>query len=123
MPANRRSGTLFLKIDGQQRDAIGNWTYNIGSPKREAIVGVDRVHGYKEMPQVPYIEGEITDQKDLKLADLEALEDSTITLELANGKLIVLRSAWYAADGNVGTEQANVQVRFEGLSAEESAGS
>ena len=119
MPANRRSGTLFVKIDGVQRDAQGAWTYNLGSPKREALIGPDRVQGYKEMPQVPFIEGEVTDQSDLDVAELQALEDSTITLELANGKSVVLRNAWYAADGNIGTEQANVQVRFEGLSAEE----
>lgn len=119
MPENRLSGTLYVKIDGVQRNAQGDWTYNIGSPKREAILGPDRVHGYKEMPQVPFIEGEITDQSDLDLASLQALEDATVTLELANEKTIVLRNAWHAADGNVGTERANIQVRFEGLSAEE----
>lgn len=120
MPTNRVSGLLYVRVDGVQRNAIGNWTYNLGSPKREAVVGMDRVHGYKEMPQVAFIEGEITDQKDLDLAALQALEDATLTLELANGKTIVLRDAWYAADGDVGTENANIQVRFEGLSAEES---
>ena len=117
---SRRAGTLYVRIDGAQRDAIGNWTYNLGSPKREAIVGADRVHGYREMPQVPYIEGEITDESALSLAALQNLTDATVTLELANGKLICLRDAWYAADGTVGTEQGNVQVRFEGRSAEES---
>ena len=117
--ANRLAGLLYVRIDGVQRNAQGSFTYNIGSPKREAIVGPDRVQGYKEMPQVPYIEGEITDQSDLDLAALHDITDGTITLELANGKNIVLRNAWFAADGTVGTEQANVQVRFEGLSAEE----
>lgn len=116
---NRRAGVLYLKIDGAQHDARGSYTYSLGPPKREAIVGADGVHGYKEMPQVPYIEGEITDARDLDLAALQALTESTVTLELANGKTVVLRDAWYAADGTVGTEQANVQVRFEGLSAEE----
>ncbi len=119
MPNNRVSGTLFIKIAGVQRNAKGSFTYNLGFEKREAMVGQDRVHGYKGMPQVPFIEGEITDEKDLSLAELMAIEDETITLELANGKTIVQRNSWYAADGNVGTEEANVQVRFEGKSSEE----
>jgi len=119
MPNNRRSGTLFVKVSGTQYDAKGNFTYNIGSPKRDAIVGADRVHGYKELPQVPYIEGEITDASDLDLAAFTQLKDETITLELANGKVFILRDAWYAAEGNVQTEEANIQVRFEGMSGEE----
>lgn len=118
---NRRAGVLYLRIDGVQYDARGSYTYSLGPPKREAIVGADGVHGYREMPQVPYVEGEITDARDLDLAALQALTESTLTLELASGKSVVLRDAWYAADGTVGTEQGNVQVRFEGLSAEEIA--
>ena len=117
--ANRVSGLLYVRVDGIQRNALGNWTYNLGTPRREAVVGADRIHGYKEMPQPAFIEGEITDQSDLDLAALQKLDDATVTLELGNGKTIVLRNAWYASEGTVGTENANVQVRFEGLSAEE----
>lgn len=117
--ANRRAGVLYLRIDGVQYDARGSYTYSLGPPKREAIVGADGVHGYREMPQVPYVEGEITDARDLDVAALQGLTESTLTLELASGKSVVLREAWYAADGTVTTEQGAVQVRFEGLSAEE----
>jgi hypothetical protein len=116
---NRRAGTLFFKVDGTQYDAKGSFTYNLGAAKREAIVGSDAVHGYKETPQVPFIEGEITDRSDLDLEKLLNLDGVTVTLELANGKVILLRDAWYAGDGNVGTEEANIQVRFEGLNGEE----
>ena len=116
---NRRAGVLYLRIDGTQYDARGSYTYSLGPPKREAIVGADGVHGYREMPQVPYVEGEITDARDLDVAALQGLTESTLTLELASGKSVVLRDAWYAADGTVTTEQGAVQVRFEGLSAEE----
>lgn len=119
MPNNRRAGTVFFKVSGTQYDAKGNFTYNVGSPKRDAITGPDRVHGYKELPQVPSIEGEITDERTLDLAVFTQLKDETITLELANGKVFVLRDAWYAGEGNVQTEEANIQVRFEGLKGEE----
>lgn len=119
MSTNRRGGVLFLKKDGTIYDAKGNFTYNLGQPKRDAIVGPDKVHGYKELPQVPYLEGEITDSSTLDLAAFVNTTDSTLTLELANGKTFVLRNAWYAAEGNGQTEEGNIQVRFEGLSAEE----
>ena len=67
----------------------------------------------------PFVEGEITDQRDLVLSDFVNLVNTTITLELANGKVFTLRNAWYAADGNVQTEEGNIQVRFEGREAEE----
>lgn len=117
--SNRRSGVLFVKVSGTQYDAKGSFTYNAGAPKRDAIVGPDRVHGYKEMPQVPFVEGEITDSSDLNLSEFLNITDATVTLELANGKIFVLRDAWYAGEGNVQTEEANIQVRFEGLSGEE----
>lgn len=116
---NRRAGKIFFKIDGVRHDAKGDFTYNLGADKKEAIVGADTVHGYKSMPQAPLIEGAITDRGDLSLTDILELDDATITLELANGKTIVLSSAWYAGDGNVTTEEAEIEVRFEGLRAQE----
>jgi len=117
--AERRGGIIFIKINGVQMDAKGNFTYNLGRGKRDAIVGSDGVHGFKEMPQVPFIEGEITDKNSLALDALLATQDATITLELANEKVIVLRKAWYAGEGTGNTEEGNVAVRFEGLSGEE----
>jgi len=116
---NRRSGLLFVKIDGVQRDVIGDFTYNFGLPKREGEVGPDTVHGYKELPQIPFIEGEMRDSNALSVSELLSITNSTITLDLANGKTFVLRQAWFAADGDIGTEEANIQLRFEGKSGEE----
>lgn len=120
MPNNRKAGFLNVQFNGEVYDAIGSFTYNLGEPKREGLVGPDRVHGYKEMPQVPFIEGEIRDVSnvDVKNSILNAV-DATITIKLANGKTVMLRDAWYAGDGDIGTEEANIQIRFEGISAEE----
>ena len=110
---NRRAGTITLKVGGVQLDAKGNFTYNLGTPKREAIVGADGVHGYKESVQTAFIEGEITDRKNLKLADLSAIDSETVPLELGVGKTIVLSQAWYAGEGTGNSEEGNIGVRFE----------
>jgi hypothetical protein len=117
--SQRRAGLIQVQIDGEIFDAKGNWTYNLGRPMREAIVGADVVHGFKETPQPAYIEGEITDRGTLDLAKLVATVEATVTLTLANGKMVVLRKAWFAGEGTGNTEEANIAVRFEGLGAEE----
>jgi hypothetical protein len=109
----RRAGLITLKTGGEVQDAKGDFTYNLGIPKREAIIGADGVHGYKETPQVAFIEGAITDRSSLNVGDLALGKDLTITLELANGKTIVLRNAFFAGDGNVGTGEGEIAVRWE----------
>lgn len=117
--SNLIAGVLEFKLNGEIQNAKGNFTYNLGKVKRDAIIGPDRVHGYKAMPQVPFIEGEITDRSDLNLENFLDTDNATLTLSLANGKVIVLKEAWFAGEGNVQTEEANVACRFEGISAEE----
>lgn len=119
MGQSRKGGIIYLKINGERYQAKGNFTYNLGKAKREAILGSDEVHGYMEKPQVPFIEGEITDASDLDLAKLVTMENATGTLELANGKTIVIRDAWYAAEGTGNTEEGNIGFRLEGLTCEE----
>jgi hypothetical protein len=119
MSGQRKGGIIQFQVNGELYDAKGNFTYNLGRPVREAIIGADGVHGYKETPQVAFIEGEITDRGTLDLEKLVTLKDATGTLELANGKVIVLRDAWYAGEGTGNTEEGNLAVRLEGKSAEE----
>lgn len=117
----RKGGIIFLKIDGVQYQAKGEFSYGLGKPTREAIVGSDAVHGYAENPIAPFIEGEITDGIDISLDTIANITDSTITLELANEKVIALRNAWSTNPDGLGasTGEGNIPVRFEGLRAEE----
>lgn len=112
MAGHRRGGTISLDQDGVLQEPKGNFSYNLGHPIKEPIIGADGVHGYKETPQAAYIEGEITDRGDLDVEALVKATDKTITLSLANGKVIVLREAWFSAEGNVQTEEGNIQVKF-----------
>ena len=115
----RVGGIISIKVNGEVYNAKGNFTYNLGRPMKEAVVGHDTVHGYKELTQAPFIEGEFTDRSDLDLDALVTITDATVTLELANGKTIVLREAWWAADGTFNTEEGNGTARFEGMSGDE----
>lgn len=117
---NRRvGGVIFFKVDGELFQAKGEFTYRINPTKREMIAGQDGVHGFKEEPVVPYIEGSITDSDELDLEGFQAIRDATVTLELANGKVIQLREAVYAHDGEVTTSEGEIGVRFEGVTGRE----
>lgn len=119
MADQRRAGLIQVQIQGVIVDCKGNFSYNLGRPKRETIVGSDTVHGYKEVPQPCFIEGAITDRGTLDLNALVTGTNQTITLTLANGKVIVLRDAWYAAEGKASSEEAEIEVRWEGITCEE----
>lgn len=115
----RIGGIIFVQINGELQQAKGEFTYSLGVAKKEMVVGSDGVHGYKEMPQVPYIEGALTDYTELDLEALQKSKDVTVTLQLANGKTMVLERAVYASEGAVSTEEGEIEARFEGMSARE----
>ncbi len=111
-------GIIFIKVDGQTLTAKGEFTYNTGKPKRQMVIGRDRVHGYTEMPQIPYIEGTTTDHRDVDTEAIKNIVNATVTLELNNGKTFVLREAAYTSEGNMKTEEGEMDVRFEGTSGD-----
>jgi hypothetical protein len=110
---NRRAGIIYLKINGIQYDAKGDYSYGLGGVTRASIIGADGVHGYSETPVPAFIEGAVTDRRDLDLNGLVTVDDATVTLELNNGKVIVLSEAYYVGETNVTTNEAEIRVRFE----------
>lgn len=117
--AGRVGGIISLKIDGVPYYAKGSFTYGYGVETRETISGSDRVHGYKSMVTPPFCEGEITDVGDLNIIAFAGLVDTTVLLELGNGKTFALYHAWNLnQDGISGeTEDGNIAFRFEGTEA------
>jgi hypothetical protein len=119
MSSLRRGGTIQVQVNGVLQEAKGNFTYGLGTPKRESIVGADGVHGYKETPQPAFVEGDLTDRASLDLRALLTTDGATVTLALANGKVIVLRDAYQVGEGVGNTDEGNFTVRFEAKSGEE----
>jgi len=124
--AGRVAGLIEVKTsEGGKIRAKGNFTYNLGRPKRTAVVGADGVHGYKEEPQVAFVEGALTDGADVDLVALVTGTGLTVTLGLnvqpgvGPTKTIVLKDGWYAGEGTGDTEEGEVGVRWESDTGEE----
>lgn len=117
--SRRLGGTIEFKMDGEQYLVKGEFTYNLGIPKRETIIGKDGTHGYKEVQQESMCEGSISDHADLDLEKFFKAEAFTSTLKLSNGKTIVFREAWNASEGNVSTEEGEVEIKIVSMGAEE----
>ncbi len=121
MANSRIGGIIQLEIEGEQVLAKGEFTHNLGVPKKTMIAGSDSIHGFMEKPQVPFIEGAITDNDELDMEALRRTRDKTITLTMANGKVFVLEKAVEASDGSVKSDEGEAEVRFEGISGREIA--
>ena len=108
-------------VDGEQFPLRGNFTSHRSAVERTMIAGQDGVHGYQELPRVPYIEGDISTMPEIKLEDLEAQTDVTVVAQLANGKQYTLVGATCKAALEANTRDGQVRVRWEGLWCEEIA--
>lgn len=115
----RIAGVCYIKVGAEQLPLAGNWTVSPSPTQREGIAGQDGVHGYKEMPRVPFISGDAQTTGALSIETLDKITDATVTAELANGKVYVLREAWTASAHEVNSQEGQVAVRFEGISCDE----
>jgi hypothetical protein len=117
--AQRIAGIAFLKVDGSIYPLRGNFTVSPSPLERAGISGQDFVHGFSEMPRVPYIEGDVSLVPDLSMDTVDAIVNATVTAELANGKVYVLREAWCRSALELNTREGQTRVRFEGVSCDE----
>lgn len=119
--AQRFAGTAFVMVDGTQYPLRGNFTVSPSMVERVMVAGQDGVHGYQELPRVPYIEGDISTTPGLLLEDLEAQVDSTVVAQLANRMQYTLVQATCRAGFEDNTRDGQVRVRWEGMFCEEIA--
>jgi hypothetical protein len=115
----RIAGIAFLKVDGDLYPLRGNFTVSPSPTERAGIAGQDYVHGFSELPRVPYIEGDVSTVPELSWEEVALIFDSTVTAELANGKVYVLYEAWCRAAFELNTREGQARVRFEGTSCVE----
>ena len=121
MASLRFAGLAFLKVDGQQYPLRGNFIVSPSRVERTGVAGQDGVHGFIELPRVPFIEGDISAVPGLSIEDLELITDATVTAEPANGRIYTLTKAWTKGAFDLNTHDGIIKVRFEGVACTEMA--
>ena len=119
--ANRVAGVAFLKVESDMFPLRGNLTVSPSLLVRAGIAGQDQIHGYSELPRVPFIEGDVTLDPRLSTEAIEALVNVTVTAELANGHTYVLQQAWNTAAFDLNAHDGLTRIRFEGVTCQELA--
>jgi hypothetical protein len=114
MSSNLIAGITQAIIDGTTRQLEGGAKYSASTVRREAMVGQDGFHGWKETPVPGSITMSLRDAGDMSVADFNALRNSTVMLVLANGKTVVGRNMGTVDAQEVDTEDAKFEVKFEG---------
>jgi hypothetical protein len=113
------AGTAFLTIDGVNYLLQGEPKWRCADITRETLAGSDGIHGFKEKPIAGYISCRLRDADNITVADFNAMTNSTVVLELANGKVIIGRNMWTVEAQEVDSEDAVFDVRFESPFVEE----
>lgn len=117
--AERFAGVAFIMVDGDQLRLRGNLTVSPSPVERTMIAGQDVVHGYQELPRVPYIECDLSAIPELSLEALLDQTDVTVVAELANGIAYALSGAVCKGGFEENTRDGQLRVRWEGLVCEE----
>ncbi len=112
---NRLSGVAYFTVDGTSYMLSGELSYSPGDYERESLIGQDQVHGYKEKPRAPFISATLRDASALTVKDFNSMTKNTITLELANGKIVTRKNMWTTEAQEVKTEEGTFEVKWEGL--------
>lgn len=121
MGIERTAGYIEVSANGRGFNVTGNFTLNLGRPKREGQTGPNqKVHGYKEIPQIPSVKGSIRKSSSLNISrDVLDMVDATLVVEGADGTRYLFESAYYSGDGNIELENGEVQFECEARSATE----
>ena len=119
---NRLAGTAYMTVDGKSVALVGEFSYRLASPVRESMLGQDGYHGYKETPAAGQIKAKLRDGANVSVSNLANGVDETIQVVLASGKVIVGRSMVVTEQPVVSTDDASIDLTWEGPSVTEVAG-
>jgi hypothetical protein len=119
--AERIAGIAFLTVNDEQVLVRGNFVVSPSVVERTMIAGQDGIHGFQELPRVPYIECDMSTPRNYYLENLLEQTNSTIIAQLANGMQYTLTQAVCKGGFENNTRDGQVRVRWEGVTCEEVA--
>src|SRR6516165_9072436 len=112
--AQRVAGIVNFAVDGNPMAVRGNCTISPSSVERTMLAGQDGIHGYQELPRVPYIEADISTVPNFDIRVLDNQTDITVVAQLANGWYWQMSDAICKAGLEQNTRDGQARVRWEG---------
>ena len=113
------AGDVYVKVNGRQLSVRGTCTISPNDQTREMVAGLDGIHGFTTVHRSPTIEVEITNRPQFPLTDLMEIgrvnDQDTVTAELANGEVWVLRGAVQTGDLELNAADGTCTVTFSGM--------
>lgn len=110
----RVAGICYIKVDGQQLEVKGSVECPLAPTKKEAVMGLAGVAGYKETAERPYIKLTAILVPGFPVSTLVTMTDGVITAELANGSIYTLSGAWLEGESGVKADEGEVELEFSG---------
>src|SRR5262245_24513575 len=103
--ANRIAGIGSITVDGTQYALRANLVISPDPVEREGLAGQDRVHGFRELPRVPFIEADLSVTPDTTVEDFVTnfVGNSTVVAAMADGRTFALHQAWFKAPSDINT--------------------
>lgn len=109
------AGTCYIKADGEQFEVSGGVEVPVMNVKREAVMGLAGVSGFKETANKPFIKLTANVLKEFPIKKLQDSTDMTITAELANGTVYTLSGAFLEGEPSIKADEGTVDLEFAGL--------
>lgn len=119
MALKRTSGTCYFKVDGVQYSLKAGLTIDPLIVTREAVTGLDGVHGFKETPRAPTIAVTLTKDEAARLTTIGRITNSTITAECSDLTTYVLSEAFQSGDLSLNGDEGTFTVTFTGRTCTE----
>lgn len=108
----RIAGTSYIKVDGEQLSLTGGMEIPLNLKVKETITDLGGGNDYKETHRAPYMKGTFKVPKGFPLKKVIEGDNMTITSELANGWVYVLKNAWLEGEANYNPEDGTVDLQF-----------
>lgn len=108
------AGICYIKADGVQFEVAGDVEVPLNTVKREPVMGLAGLSGYKETAVEHYTKLTANFTSDFPLAQIQSATNLTITTELPNGKVYTLAGGFLAGDPTVKPVDGQVDLEFRG---------
>ena len=119
---SQRLGKAFIKWDGKLLESMPDAKLSLGGVERAPVIGANAVHGFSEKIKESTLECEISMSAETRLAELNAIQDATITFEADVGQTYIMRNAFLTEPPTVTAgDGGKVTLKFAGPKAEEMA--